>query len=212
MTQAEPRPGPPWLAAWLVELFASTKQAESILGDLHEEFSDLASKSGILFARRWYGRQSVKTVFHLAGSGFRRAPWSLAGAVLLGFALRSVSFTLPERVVMAILRTQRPYSNLHVEAYMRLVTYGIPIVRIIVSMLVGCVVGLASKGRETVTTITLALVLCALIGSALVHVATLGPVDIAWILWSLSDPFAIVLGGVIIREIRSAIARRLLPV
>ena len=122
MTKPEPRPGPPWLAAWLVELFASTKQAESILGDLQEEFSDLASKSGIRFARRWYRRQSVKTVLHLAGDGFRRARWSLAGAVLLGFALRGASFTLPDRVVTAILRTQKPYSNLHVEASMRLVT------------------------------------------------------------------------------------------
>ena len=209
MTKPEPRPGPPWLAAWFVELFASTKQAESMLGDLQEEFSDLASQSGILFARRWYGRQSVKTVLHLAGDGFRRARWSLAGAVLLGFTLRSVSFTLPERVVLAVLRTQRPYSNLHVEAYMRLVTYGIPIVHVIASMLVGCVVGLASKGREMVATTILALVLCALLGSALVHAATLDRVEIAC---SLPDPFAIVLGGVIIREIRSTIAWRLLPV
>lgn len=32
--------------AWPVELFASAEQAESILGDLQEEFSEVASKSG----------------------------------------------------------------------------------------------------------------------------------------------------------------------
>ncbi len=43
---------PPRIASWLVELFASAEQAESILGDLSEEFSDLASRSGIDHACR----------------------------------------------------------------------------------------------------------------------------------------------------------------
>lgn len=48
MTRADLHLRPARLAAWLVELFASAEQAESILGDLHEEFSDVASKSGMV--------------------------------------------------------------------------------------------------------------------------------------------------------------------
>jgi hypothetical protein len=57
---------PPRLAAWLVELFTSVEQAECILGDLAEEFSDLASRSGAVHARRWYWRQSLKTITPIA--------------------------------------------------------------------------------------------------------------------------------------------------
>jgi hypothetical protein len=45
MKQTGPRTRPPHLATWLVELFASVGQAESILGDLHEEFSEIASRA-----------------------------------------------------------------------------------------------------------------------------------------------------------------------
>jgi hypothetical protein len=37
------------------------------LGDLLEEYSYLAPKSGVTFARRWYRRQTVKTIAHLFG-------------------------------------------------------------------------------------------------------------------------------------------------
>src|SRR5215510_5219875 len=94
MRHAPPTPRPPRLAAWLVSLFGSSEQAESILGDLSEEFLDIVSKSGIAFARRWYWRQSLKTIAHLAGSSFRTAPWLLAGVVLLGFLLRRFDFQL----------------------------------------------------------------------------------------------------------------------
>jgi hypothetical protein len=38
---------PPRVAAWLVDLFTPGEQAESILGDILEEFSDVATKSGV---------------------------------------------------------------------------------------------------------------------------------------------------------------------
>jgi hypothetical protein len=106
MRQTEPRT-PPRLAAWLVYLFASVEDAESILGDLHEEFLDVASKSGIVPARRWHWRQSVKTIAHLARSSFRTAPWSLAGVVLLALLLPRLDSQLPEQIIVAILRAQR---------------------------------------------------------------------------------------------------------
>ena len=209
MTQSTHPSRPPWLSTWFVELFAPESQSEPILGDLAEEFSDIASKSGATPACLWYWRQSVKTAFHLAGSAFRIAPWSLVGIVLGGILLRRFSFGLPEWVVVEILHTLRPYSNLHVDAYMWLINYGIPIVHVIVSMLVGCVVAFAAKAREMVATITLSVVLCGLIMAVVVRVATFGLLEVPRVVWSFDDLFAIILGGVIVREIRSALARRL---
>ncbi len=53
---------PPRIAVWLLSLFALAEKAESILGDLLEEFSLLVSKSGTASARRRYWRQTIKTV------------------------------------------------------------------------------------------------------------------------------------------------------
>src|SRR5690348_14483871 len=158
MRYATPSPQPPFLAAWLVSLFGSSLQAESLLGDLAEEFSDVASKSGVASARRWYWRQSLKTIASLAGSSFRTAPWSLAGIVLLGFLLRWFSAAFPERAVIAILRAQRPYSNLHYDFYVWLVTWGIPIARVIQTMLIGCIVAAFAKRMEVVAATTLSIV------------------------------------------------------
>ena len=158
MRRTIPSLRPPALAASLVELFASADKAESILGDLHEEFSDICSKSGVVTARRWYYRQSVKTFFHLFGAAFRNAPWSLSTIVLVGLLMHWFSATAPERVIMAILRAQRPYSNLHYELYVRLINYGIPIAYVVTSVLVGCVVAVLAKGREVVATLTLIVV------------------------------------------------------
>jgi hypothetical protein len=203
---------PPRLAAWLVELFTSADQAECILGDLAEEFSDLASRSGVVSARRWYWRQSAKTIAHLAGAGFRVAPWSLAGVVLLGFLLERFSFALPERVIVAILRTQRPYSNLHYHFYVWLVTYGISIARVLQTVLIGCIVATFAKGREIVATTTLCIASRPL--SVLLFFLLTGG---HWPKFILPWPFLIiqvenliglVIGGGSVHEFRSVVARR----
>jgi hypothetical protein len=79
---------PPLIAVWLIRLFAFAEGAESILGDLLEEFSLLASKSGVSTARNWYWRQTIKTVPRLAGFAFRTAPWAIVTAVVGGLVLR----------------------------------------------------------------------------------------------------------------------------
>ncbi len=202
-------PYPPRLATWLVGLFGSAKRTESILGDLYEEFSDLVSGSGVASARRWYWRQCVKTLAHLANAGFRAAPWSLAGIVIFGYLLRWFSSGLPELVVVAILRSQRPYSNLHYDTYVWLITYGIPIAHVLASIVVGALVGAAAKGREIVATMTLVLVLLAMTCASSVWLATRNT-PILWEMfpWYFADWFALVLGGVIVREFRSVVARR----
>ncbi|SRR6266446_6783115 len=78
---------PPRIAVWLVDLFIPIEQAESIPGDMLEEFTALASRSGVAAARHWYWRQSVKTIAHLIGSEFRVAPLSIFGIVLGGYLL-----------------------------------------------------------------------------------------------------------------------------
>ncbi len=203
---------PPRLATWLVELFTSADQAEGILGDLAEEFSDLVSRWGVVLARRWYWRQSVETIAHLASAGFRVVPWSLAGLVLLGFLLRWFSSGLPEYIIVAILRTQRPYSNIHYGSYVWLITYGIPIMHVIVSFFVGCLVGLVAKRKEMVATMTLVLVLCAMTGASSVWLASKN-VPILWAMfpWYVVDWSALVLGGVIVQRIRSAMWSRTQP-
>lgn len=155
MTQAAPRLRPPHIAAWLVELFASAEQAESILGDLDEEFSDVASKSEVVTARQWYWRQSAKSIFHLCGAAFRNAPWSIAVIVLLGFLIHWVSATLPEDMIWAILHAQRPFSNRHYKFYVWLINDAIPIACVLTSLIIGCVVAVLAKGREVVAALTL---------------------------------------------------------
>jgi hypothetical protein len=202
---------PPRIAAWLVELVAPRRDAESILGDLFEEFSDLASKSGLASARRWYWRQSVKTIAHLVGAGFRVAPWIIAAAVVMGFLLLRFGSGLPEKLVVALLRTQRPYSNTRVDAYMLFLTWGILIGRLIESMIIGCIVAVAAKDREIVATTTLGLVFGALTGLGLMLLAGQW-LENAYLIPFLVNQFCssimIVVGGVIVRESRSAMARR----
>jgi hypothetical protein len=104
---------PPRIAAWLVDLFAPGEQAESITGDFLEEFSDLAAKSGVAHARRWYWRQSLKTITHLVGAGFRGAPWTITGSVLGGYVLLTFGGSLPERAIVSVLQ----FSRHHVTPY-----------------------------------------------------------------------------------------------
>src|ERR1700688_4363790 len=90
---------PPRLAVWLVDLFVFDRRGESIVGDLAEEFSELASASGIASARSWYWRQSARAIAHLLGMAFRAAPWSTVGAVVGGIWLLRFGFSLPGRAI-----------------------------------------------------------------------------------------------------------------
>jgi hypothetical protein len=197
---------PPRIAFWLVNLFALPEEAESILGDLLEEFSHLARTSGAAVARRWYWRQAVKTLAHLAGAGFRAAPGSTAAAVVGGLLLLRFVSGLPERAIFAVLHRGRVFDH-HFSTYVFFATDGIAIGHVIAAMFVGCMVALAAKGREMVATLTLSLVLGISIGAALLWVVMHRPLDGAWMLWSCADPLAIVVGGAIVRTRRSAAER-----
>jgi hypothetical protein len=203
---------PPRIAAWLVNLFTPAEAAESVLGDLLEEFSHFASKSGIVDARRWYWRQTLKTIVDLFGTGFRAAPWSTTFAVVAGFLLLKFVSELPEKVLIAVDHRYPAYSSAHFEAFIFFATVGVLASHLLASMSVGCLVAWAAKGREMVATMTLGLVHNALAGVAGFAVEmAIRPRGVSFplILAVLfADSFAIFAGGVIVRARRSAATMR----
>ena len=200
---------PPRLATWLMNLFTSADE-ESIVGDLLEEFSDLASKSGLALARRWFWRQTAKTVAHLFGAGYRSAPWSTTAIILGGFLLLRLAHGLPDKLLMAVTDRYLMYWSNHFQAYLW-VLKGLRIEYLIGSAVVGCIVALAAKGREMIATMTLGLVLCAMAVVATVWVVTTtGDDSYLWNFpWHLSDSLVIVVGGAIVRARRSGATHRL---
>jgi hypothetical protein len=197
---------PPRIATWLVNLFASPEEAESILGDLLEEFTELATKSGVACARKWYWRQTAKTIVHLAGTGFRGAPWSTSAVVVGGFLLHGFVSGFPDKVLSAVTDRYLAYWSAHFKTYMFVASDGMLIAHIMLSMFIGCLVALTAKGREMVAAMTLSLILCTMTGVVYVaSVAHLLPAEdtLWWMLAQLAGPFAIVVGGAIVRSRRS---------
>jgi len=195
---------PPRMATWLVGLFTSDNEAEAVPGDLLEEFSYLATKSGVDFARRWYWRQTARTIVHLAGAAFRSAPWLMVAVVVGGFWLHGFVSSLPDKFLSAVTDRYLMFWSAHFQAYLWVLN-AMGIAHLMAALLVGCVMALAAKGREMVATMTLALVFCALIAAALVWATSHGRMDGLWMLWSCADPLAMVVGGVIVRTRRSRI-------
>ena len=208
MTQASFRP--PRVAARLIELFTPYEQSESIPGDLLEEFSDLASKSGAAYARRWFWRQTVPTISHLIRSGFQAAPWHTAGVVFGGFLLVQFGPIFSEWVVrigMKFANHHLPYQYPHFDVFV--VNGGTYLIRLTVSMLIGCIIALACKKREMLATITLSLI-CSIQAVTRFWTfvdnwgdyKTLRPI-VPWVLIHFyGGLFAIVVGGIVVRRYR----------
>jgi hypothetical protein len=202
---------PPRIASWLLNLFTPPDEHESILGDLLEESAHLAATSGVASARRWYWRQIVKTIAHLVIAAFRGAPWSTTAVVVGGFLLHRFVSGLPDKALSVVTDKYLIYWSNHFEAYKFWATDGMLIAQFIASLFVGCMVALVAKGREMVATMTLGFIYCAMVGFACVAwAATHWPTSagIQWILWSCASPFAIVVGGAIVRLTRSAVTTR----
>jgi Fe2+ transport system protein B len=194
---------PPRIAVWVVNLFAPSEEAESISGDLQEEFAQVASKSGAAVARSWYWRQAVKTIVDLAASGLSSAPWSTTAAVVAGFFLHGFVHGLPDKLLAAVTDRYLAYWSTHFKAYMFCATDGMFIAHVIASVFVGCIVALAVRGRELVATVMLAVVLGMLgFAASLVWLARTG--DMWMLALRCADSFAIVVGGVIIRARKPA--------
>jgi hypothetical protein len=196
---------PPHVAVWLLNLFALGEEAESIQGDLLEEFSLLASKSGVASARRWYWRQTMKTVPQLAGVGFRTAPWMTTAAVVGGFLLRKLLGPLVEPPIFAVLERYRVFEH-HFGTYMFFASTGIDIGHLITFLFIGFAVALVSRQREMVATITLGLIYLAMAVVGFIYAVTkTGNDALLWRLTSIfADAFAIVTAGAVVRTHRLA--------
>ncbi len=204
---------PSRIAVWSITLFTPAGEAESILGDLLEEFSHLASKSGVAFARCWYWRQTVKTIAHLVGAGFRTAPWTIAAAVVGGFLLRWFVSRLSDPAIKGAIESllDRHWVYGHdPHAYVFWLTSSMLIVRLIANTLVGGFVAVVAKGREMTATMTLGLVGDVLaIHASLLTVAKTGDHGVLWTLpHTFAFSIAIVVAGAIVRTRRSGTTTR----
>jgi hypothetical protein len=204
---------PPRFAAWLVTLLAPAGDVESIPGDLLEEFSYVASEKGTVCARRWYWRQTVTTIAHLVGTGFRTAPWTITAVVAGGFLLRWFVSRLSDPAISgaidAALGRCGIYEN-DPEAYIFWLTSSMLVVRFIVNALIGVLVAVVAKGRELTATMTLGLVGVTLaIHAALLTVVETGDYGVLWTLPHIfAFSIAIVVAGAIVRTYRSAARTR----
>ena len=217
MSQA-PFVQPPRIAGWFIDLFVPNEQAASIPGELLEEFSDLASKSGLASARRWYWRQSAKTIVGLIGTGFREAPWLMVGTVLGGFLLLEFSTSNLQRAVVAVILFRSHHVTPHYDSsgaatHLLWLKNAVLIGSLLEALIVGCITGVVTKGREMISTIALSFVSFVMAAALFwMSVAMHDPVDPALfpaiMVQQLSGSCMIVIGGAIVREIRSSMLRR----
>jgi hypothetical protein len=201
---------PPRIAVWLISLFAIGEEAESILGDLFEEFNLLASTSGVPSARNWYWRQTIKTIPRLAGFGFRTDPWMTAAAVVGGFLLRKLVAPLVGSGTFAVIERYPDFFENHFSAYRFFASTGLDIEHLITFLLIGFIVAFIAMQREMVATITVALIFAAMaIAGSVYMVIKFGPDASLWRLtWYLADSFVIVVAGAIVRMHRLAARSR----
>ena len=194
---------PPRGAEWLIGLFANRE--DSIPGDLSEEFAQLASQSGGAPARRWYWRQTLKSLPHLFLSAFRTSPWLSTGAVVAGFLLRRLIGRLPGAATFALVEKLGIYEH-HFAVYRFLASTALDIEHVLTFLLVGCFVALLARRREMAPAIVLAAIFAAMaLVASVSFVIRGGDAAYLWRLsWYFSDSLAVVLGAVLVRMHRSA--------
>ncbi len=201
---------PPRLAAWLITLFAPTQEAESILGDLLEEFSTIVKNSGVAVARGWYWRQASKTVVHLLGSEVRAEPWLMLLAVAAGFWSVGFATRWSQGTIQAFLNAHQVYER-HPDAYLFWLKFPLQIGRLVLCTAIGATVALAAKRIEMAAVIALASVQMALFAVGTLYVIVTGGTWLHWFLfmlqWNLLSAIAIVAGGVLVKTRRSGWTR-----
>ena len=201
---------PPHIAVWLLGLFALPREIESILGDLLEEFSAAVSRSGVVFARKWYWRQTLKTIPQYAAAGFRTAPILTAVAIAGGFGLRKFTGPLVGRVVFAVLEKYQGFFDHHFDTYLFFSSTGLDIIHALSFLIIGFIVAFVARRNEMIATLTLSLIFwtMAVVSSIYVLTGTGDDATLWRLTWYFTDSFVIVIAGVIVRTLRAALSSR----
>jgi hypothetical protein len=207
MVRNEPSVEPSRLAIWLVALCGPGEAGQAALGDLLEEYLYQQQKLGTSAAKRWFWRQSLKTIAYLVGKEIRGAPLTIAAAIVGGFLLRwRVSRSLNPAVttvVDALLHRYDVYAR-DPHAYLYWTVHIMNADRLVVNLLTGLILATVVKHRELATTLGLALLgdLLAIQGMSRAWART-GNTGYLWTLpWSFAFSFALIFGGVIVRARR----------
>jgi hypothetical protein len=151
----------------------------------------------------------------VAAHDFARS-WLMVGTVLGAFLFLEFTTSRLQRAIVVIFHLHNhlvAHDSKGVDTYFFWLKTGVLVGRLFESLIIGCFVAVVAKGREMVATVTLSfvsLVMTAMIFG--VSVARHEPVDPALfpaiMVQQLSGSCMIVIGGVIVRESRSAISRR----
>ncbi len=151
-----PSAAPPQIAEWLVTLVASPAQTATILGDLLEEFSVIVARSGPVPARRWYWRQSVRTVAHLMRGQVRHAPTETVAFAIGGFAL----YVLVERALQmsaeAVVAHWPVYYYMSAVPFWRAIDF---VGRYVLPIMVGWTIARVARGREIMVALSVGIIL-----------------------------------------------------
>ena len=206
---------PPRTAVWLIDLFVLEEQAESIPGDLLEEFSERALRSGVASARRWYWRQSIKAAVDLAVAGVHDSPLLIVSIMLVGYLLLGFCLSMPERIIDAVIH----YFQHGVVSYWSgtwLFWFNTAILsgRFVVSLFIGCIVAYIAKRREIIAGISLGVV-WAVVGAifTLQWIIRYWPDSLVfmnpWTVTFIPAAIGVVTGATFVRVARSRAYRRL---
>ena len=204
---------PPRIAVWLVTLFAPPGDLDSIPGDLVEEFTQMASEEGVVCARRWFWRQTARTIAQLVGAGFRTAPWTITAVVTGGFLLRWFVSWLSDPAINGAIGVALERYGVYEhdpQAYILWLTGSMLILRLILNTLIGALVAVVATGREMTATMTLGLAGVVLaLHATLLTVAQTGDYGVLWTLpHTFTFSIAIIVAGAAVRTYRSAMTTR----
>jgi|SRR5690242_3699504 len=212
---------PPRIAVWLAGLFIVEEQTGVQQQEiLDERFSDMASRCGTGPARRWYWKQSAKTIAGHVARGFRTAPLLIVGVAFSGAFLLYLG-TGSGYIEETILRLLA-FFNHHVTPYHdskgaavylgRLedaVLFGI----LLESLIVGCLVAAVAKRREMIATMSLSFISLLMTVTIYWEAIAAHHVDPSVfpkiMIDQLGASLVIVIAGIIVREVRSAGAQSL---
>jgi len=188
-------------------LFTPEDRAESLIGDLVEEFSSLAVTSDLSAARRWYWRQTFKTIACCFGDAFRVAPLSMLFAVsggfwLIGFATRSSA-----HLMRTFLDAHQLYQS-EPSVYLFWLKFPLETGRVILCAVVGALVALIAHKKEMAAVVTLALIQGMLFFVSTVALIVNHREWLHWFLfmlpWITACSTATIIGGAVVRKCRAS--------